>query len=331
MSEWQVKVIEVTEDNLRPHDNADALELVYVDSNYPVVVRKGQFKPGDTAVHVALDSVVPVDKSYFSFLDNGKPKARIKPKKLRGILSYGMLIENEFNDPIGTDVAEKYGVEKYEEESHLNLRNGMSNKDPHLFSTYDLDAMRKYAHLIPEGTPIYVTEKVHGTNASFVYSSRDDEFYVKSHRRFRKDVEGDVWWGIAKQYNLPELLKNELPDMVVQGEIYGRGIQNLTYGKNKPELAVFDILDLSTSEYLLPHRRVRLATRLGLPVVPVIDPFKEYQYNYDELIALAENMVSTYNGELLEGLVVEPLHAHIYHRGDRVKLKIVSEKYLNSK
>lgn len=78
MSEWKPEVVQVGE--VVPHPNADALDITKV-YDYPVVIRRGDFKPGDLAVYVPVDTVVPKDDPRWAFLEG---HTRIKAKREDG-------------------------------------------------------------------------------------------------------------------------------------------------------------------------------------------------------------------------------------------------------
>lgn len=119
-------------DKVLPHPNADRLEIIPV-FGYTVVSGKGNFKPGDFGIYFPPDSVVPV-LSQFEFLwpdiqageEIAYRKRRIKSKRLRGVISEGLLLPLEDFYPIignemypespwtpGTDLAPELGVEHY--------------------------------------------------------------------------------------------------------------------------------------------------------------------------------------------------------------------------
>lgn len=87
MSEFHVEVVRI--DKIGKHPNADALEITHVRGQYPVIVKLGQFREGDLAVHVPVDAIMSPDDSQWDFLDG---HYHIKAKKIRGILSLGMLV-----------------------------------------------------------------------------------------------------------------------------------------------------------------------------------------------------------------------------------------------
>lgn len=91
-SEWAVCKVEIHGFEQIP--GADQVEIArfgddYNTWDYPVVVRKGDFKEGDTAVYIPVDSIVP-DDPEFSWVGN----RRIRAKKIRGVYSEGLLISD---------------------------------------------------------------------------------------------------------------------------------------------------------------------------------------------------------------------------------------------
>src|SRR5579885_177914 len=115
MSDWQPQIVEIQE--VRKHPDAEALDIATVLGDYPVIVKRDEYKVGDRAAYIPIDSIVP-DNDYFHFLcpkayekyeENGEVKQRqlgpkypvggvpekyriIKAKKIRGIYSQGMLV-----------------------------------------------------------------------------------------------------------------------------------------------------------------------------------------------------------------------------------------------
>ena len=69
------------------HPNADRLEIHRIFDAYRCVSQKGLYKEGDLVAYIPPDNVVP-DTEDFAWLEG---KRRIKAKKLRGVISYGLL------------------------------------------------------------------------------------------------------------------------------------------------------------------------------------------------------------------------------------------------
>lgn len=122
MSEFSVRVVRIGE--IHKHENADKLSITHVDGGYPVVFSTGDYSPGDVAVYLPVDSIVP-DTAEFAFLapkdhPPGEPVPekyrRIKAKKLRGVFSMGMLTPLPPGETfsIGEDAQQVMGVTKWE-------------------------------------------------------------------------------------------------------------------------------------------------------------------------------------------------------------------------
>jgi RNA ligase (TIGR02306 family) len=109
--------------DVRPHPNADSLELATI-RGWQVVVKRGEFQSGDRCVYCEIDSVLP-DRSEFQFLRDRK--FRIKTIKLRGELSQGICFpitilnsgselrrirDQQLSE--GSDVTELLGVTRYQ-------------------------------------------------------------------------------------------------------------------------------------------------------------------------------------------------------------------------
>jgi RNA ligase (TIGR02306 family) len=96
--------------DIQPIEGADAIEVATVDG-WKVVIKKNEFKVGDLAVYLEIDSWIPHELAPFLSKGqepreyNGVKGERLRTIKLRGTTSQGLLlkIENCF------DVIEKDG------------------------------------------------------------------------------------------------------------------------------------------------------------------------------------------------------------------------------
>src|SRR5574339_91518 len=159
MSDWQPQLVRI--EKLEKHPFADVLDIATVLGDYPVIVKRDQFKAGELAQYIPIDTIVP-DTHTFYFLspkafkeedaiketDTPTPyqyeigkKYRvghvperyriIKAKKLREICSQGLLI-GQFEgyldgDPrpvnVGDSIVEYLGLKKWEEQEEDNIPN----------------------------------------------------------------------------------------------------------------------------------------------------------------------------------------------------------------
>lgn len=187
MSEFEVKVVRI--DRVEKHPNADRLDICHV-ADYPVIASRGDFKTGDLGVYIPIDAEVPLSHESFSFL-RSKPDqftARIKAKKLRGVFSMGLLIPASPSMVEGQDVQEMLGITKYEpDESNRvapKMGSGTAEKKEIDLPVYDVDGLRKFKAFF-EGKNVVITEKIHGSNARFVFSSGLNKLIVGSRTMFK--------------------------------------------------------------------------------------------------------------------------------------------------
>lgn len=115
MTDWQPQVVKI--EKVVNHPFADALDIATVLSDYPVIVKRGEYKADDVAAYLPIDTIVPdteqfyflCPKAYEKYEENGEIKQRqvgnkymlgqvpekyrvIKAKKIRDIYSQGMLV-----------------------------------------------------------------------------------------------------------------------------------------------------------------------------------------------------------------------------------------------
>ena len=114
MSSWEPQVVKI--EKVVHHPDADALDVATVLGDYPVIVKRDEYKEGDLAGYIPIDSIVPdteqfyflCPKAYEKYEENGETKQRqlgpkfpmgsvpekyriIRAKKIRGTYSQGML------------------------------------------------------------------------------------------------------------------------------------------------------------------------------------------------------------------------------------------------
>lgn len=294
---------------LEPHPDADTLSVVRV-GGYSVCARTNDWQGVDRAVYVVPDSVVDTRRPEFSFLAD-KAKAdgsyRVRAMRLRGVLSEGLLVPAPAGAELGEDLAGRLGVTRYEpdeegETKEKFVTGGEQESGPDLDTgpaKYDVDALKGNMGVFADGEPVFVSEKLDGSNARFVFW--DGRFWVKSRNHWVKrvpdyshvTVEGLVAKGMdvevakgvvdrlskkAKAVNgfwqameactaLQEYLVAN-PGTVVFGEVYGTTAR-LKYGlPDGNRFAAFDIY--RDGRFLDVDECLSLAYLHGLPWVPSI-------------------------------------------------------------
>jgi RNA ligase (TIGR02306 family) len=318
--------VEVVEVALKPHPNADTLSIANV-FGYPVVVRTEDWSPGSLGAYLTPDSVVDVARPEFTFLPGGAGgKHRIRAKKLRGVISFGLLIPAPPDAKPGDDVAERFGVEHYEPELKGAYTGGEAESAPnHLahLSRYDVDALRRYREVFVPGEEVVVTEKIHGANSRYCFL--DGRMWCGSRSEWKRQDDANLWWKALATTPTLEAHCRAFPGRVVYGEVYG-DVQSFRYGRRKGEarFAAFDVL-LDGRFLDAEEGRASLA-REDVPVVPLLGivPF-----DFDRICAMADGPSQVLGADHpREGCVIKPLAERFHQSIGRVQLKVVGADYL---
>ena len=296
---------------------------------------------------------------------SGPNKDRLKAIKLRGELSQGMLLKVsalDFNVDLGDDVAEQLGIVKYVPRVPANF-SGKWVSCPTEFepTKYDLENIKKVGGFFGDGEEVAITEKLHGTFCQVILL-RDQEDYegflnlgdgyqvgVTSKGvgaqgflmdPYDADAEKNIYIKAMKKYfDLPTV--NEIFDSVddmrptfgsgnidciqVMGEIYGMGIQDLSYGTTEPNFRYFDVrVQNIHGRHYLSHGALKHFSE-SLEMVPIV---YEGPYHRSLLVQHSHGQSVLNDGQIREGAVVRPIVERQSHRQGRVIAKSVSEQYL---
>lgn len=201
------------------------------------------------AAYVPPDSLVEISRPEFAFLATGSSKinadgrVRIKGKKIRGILSCGLLVPAPVGSVEGDDVAETLGVIRYDPSIRVSngpnsslYIGGEADSGPSAYHVkYDLDAGQRYAQqLFVPGEPVVVTEKIHGENARFVFSGG------RMHCGSRTE-----WKKMYADYShvTVEYLMAQQPDKMTQEKAEEIAARYAAKGKSKVKNKWWELLD----------------------------------------------------------------------------------------
>lgn len=313
------------------HPNADNLSITTVFGR-PVIFRTGTFRPGDVAAYIPIDAVVDTARPEFAWLKdkaNAEGLYRVKLQKIRNVPSYGFLEkgpEDGTQLTPGQNVMGLYGIKKYDPGPAYQQGAGIAgtavcSPQEGIVPLYDIESLRRYSGLLDEGEPVWISEKIHGSNGRWVYV--DGELYCGSRKKFRKD---SVWNEVAKAWDLPSILS--IPanhGLVLYGEVYGPGIQDLTYGLSKPSACFFDIYDTKTGRWYDPYDFLLWCNKYRLQTAPTLHwgPF-----NLEKAVAMAEGESVLCPGQVREGIVVKPQTERWNMDIGRVFLKLPGEGFL---
>lgn len=354
MSSFPVQARRVT---ISEHPNADAIELATIDG-FVSIVRKGEFQTGDLAVYLPEQALLPEELilalGLYERDEDGQPlydekglkgklagpeRNRIKPMRLRGIFSQGILYRPDFSIEEGEDYAERLGVTKWVPPVPVHMA-GELKPFPGLTSYTDIENIKRYPEALKEGEEVVAVEKAHGTCSIFTYV--EGIGFAVSSKGFAgrglglvdtKNERGqstNVYWRAAHLHDVPEKLERLCRERGAgKVTLYGEtiGVQDLKYGLSNGAIS-FAAFDLKVDDSYLDYDDfVAVTEALGLPLLPLLyrGPFS------DEAIWAAATGVEQVTGQethLREGVVVRPTAERQDLELGRVILKAVSEDYL---
>ncbi len=326
MSTHAVNIIEVAE--VRPHPNAERLEIIPV-GGWQAVVKKGQFAPGQRAVYIEPDYTVPTDRPEFSFLAKlGRDRHRLKAVRLRGELSYGLLIPvpSEISGAVvGANVMQELGVLRWEPDVKLTMADELPQDQwPQTYAPkFDVESYEKFPHVIADGERVVVTEKVHGANARYVVV--DGVFYQGSRQRWVIPGAGHIWARAATHNPAIEAWCRSNPGVVLYGEVYGN-VQSLTYGLGKGEVRFIAFAAVDQGRWL---DQGDLFDNLAMSMVPHCPVLYRGEFSHDVIKNIAErdSVVAASAGHMMEGVVAVPERERFHSSIGRVVVKHISNRY----
>lgn len=342
MSETFTEIVEIS--TVRPHPNADRLEIANV-KGATVVVQKGTFHPGEKAVWFPPNMVVPQKTAealgVSKFLKSG---GVVGACRLRGQPSYGFLTPLR-ELPLGANVDVAFGTAKYEPPP---VESAQYEPDHPAFHRYtDIQNVLSFPDAIPDWAPVRITEKIHGSNCRLGLIRVGDgqmEFMAGSNKKRLKRTEGwgSRYWRPLANKNIEGLLRGLSADVgpvqksvVIFGELFGRGVQDMDYGVSGP--TGFRLFDIAVNGTYLDWEYVTgLCDVFDVPTVPVLytGPFTpdliDKYTDRPTTIVDPGCVKASFKGR--EGIVITPLvEQHSDILGGRMILKSVSIDYIERK
>lgn len=342
--------------SILPIDGADSIEVATI-GGWNVVVKKHLHTVGEQVVYFEIDSWIP--ENIAPFLANyGSPAKefegvvgfRLKSKKLRGVVSQGLIISindlseinvetpddgvlpfNEIEWLTGEDVTDVLGVVKYEKPISASLGGDARGNFPYYIPKTDQERIQNLSRQLGTWSDFElefeVTEKLDGTSVTIYKNSvnianGEPEYGVCSRNIDFTDTPNNVYWLAAKNQNVHDALANDGRNLAVQGEIIGVGIQGNQYKLSKPTLYVFDIYDIDNQRYLKPDERREFCKEHDLNHVPLVAAaYSIAGHDIPSLLNMADGK-SQINDSKREGLVFKC----VSHPG--ISFKAVSNKWL---
>lgn len=199
----------------------------------------------------------------------------------------------------------------------------------------------------PDDTEWFVTEKVDGTSTTFTMKRlkrNKYEFYVcsrnvcfdKPEKEEKLFYETNVYTEMAIKYDIENVLKDilfntkglseHLDFVTIQGETYGKGVQQRDYHMDEVDFKAFNLI-YGDKEFgakrLNPREMTDKLSQYDISCVPILDEHFKLPNSIDEMVAYADGD-SVIDGDYREGVVLRT--------ADGVNsFKAVSNYYLTSK
>ncbi len=344
--------------DIQPIDGADAIEVAAV-GGWKVVVKKGEFRPGDLCIYCEVDSFLPIRdefeflrKSSYKKMKDGSEGFRLKTIRLRGQVSQGlllpitMLVSTLYKGSItiqeGEDVTERLGITKYEPPIPAELAGKVKGLFPYFLRKTDEERIqnltKEFELWKTQSHRFYVTEKMEGSSSTFYF--KDGDFGVCSRNLelaepepfvpgmvmcedgIERPKKENTFWKVAKELDLQNKMANVGINFALQGELIGEGIQGNPYKIKGHTIRFFSLYDIDSQEYhSFENLRRIVEDEMGLETVPVLDDDFKLPDTIEELLAYADAK-SVLNLEFdREGVVIRSYDKSI-------SFKVISNTYL---
>lgn len=351
------------------HDNADSLNVLTIPgTEYNYVLNNEEWKDYKGMVaFIEPDTIFPLENVIFHpfipFCKNG----RVRAKKIRGIQSYGILVRQPETEQWteGENVYERLNLSHYDAEmvaaqSNNKLNPGECAKAPSGdFPKYDVENAMKYANKVfTQGEKVWVTEKIHGANACYVY--KDGQMNCRSRNLWKKEYEGkpevdlealrakgvseeniericlkmenwkptlNTWWKVLANTPALRAFCEANEGVAVYGEIYGN-VKGFKYdtpgGEPNMKFRAFDLL--REGKWVNAPEAYEMLNKSEVPMVPLIS--NDFPFDFDYLKATCVGQSTLNDTHIREGIVIKPLVERWNQRLGRVQVKLVSPVYL---
>lgn len=189
---------------------------------------------------------------------------------------------------------------------------------------YDVDALKNYPATFEDGEPVIVTEKIHGSNARFIFF--DGIMYAGSRKLWKSPSSNCIFRKAVREIPWIEEWCRAHEGYVLWGEVTPTQ-GGYEYGSKNVQFFVFDVrtpdgkwVDESTSE------GIELLTHLQSHFVPVL---YKGPYNLEKIREFVDgNSTIASAKNIREGVVVKTAIERNVRGLGRAQLKIVSNKYL---
>lgn len=229
----------------------------------------------------------------------------------------------------GEDLTEIIGVTKYEPPVSLKFGGEAKGAFPSFIPETDETRIQSIPNFLVRnaGKRIYITEKMDGSSSTSYF--KDEEFGVCSHHINLKENKNNIFWNIARKYNIENILKDTGKNISIQGEICGPGICGNKYKFKEHKLFIFNVFDIDSYEYYSYWEFLRFANTNRLETVPILYD-NVFISNWSTVDDWVENSIgkSVFGDMQREGMVVRSMVEDTDFETGRLSFKVINPDFL---
>ncbi|MGZ8924582.1 MAG: RNA ligase (ATP) [Nitrososphaeraceae archaeon] len=257
-----------------------------------------------------------------------------------------------------TDFTDILEIKKHEPVIPASMGGEVYNVGQHIGVHYDLENIKNYPEAFNDNDWVRVEEKIHGSQCQVVILPFKDEYYHEEHLVVETDDGEKCYIAISSkglgakglflkhneqnEHNL--YIKTIRPllqqlayqvdhrnPVVVVGEVFGKGVQDLTYGQTSTSFRIFDVYigKRGTGKWLNYEELVEWCNVAGISRVPTVyvGPFSK-----EKVIELTQHTKSVFDPtQIREGVVIKSIIEQQVSNLGRLVLKSINEDYLTRK
>ncbi len=338
---------------IEPIEGADFIQKATV-IGWELVIKKDEFKVGDLAGYIQIDTVVP-EMEQFEFLR--ERKFRVRTIKLRKQISQGLLVPLPAGDwKEGDDITEELGVKKYSKDIELvedrprvpkvwykkiwymlkykyivKIFPGLKTYNRASFPTNlvpitDEERIQNIPNVLKShsGKEFFISEKLDGSSITIIHEKKwnSRSKYRICSRRFElfntKNEWHEVFYSTGFEKHIQSLVKeHRTPNIIVQGEYIGKP-QGNKYQMPRNEIRLFNIY--VDGKRLKQDEFYKDCFANDIPCCPLIAR-QPLSHDLPGIIMFAEGKSILNKCTEREGLVFRCIE-------DGLSFKVISNKYL---
>ena len=203
----------------------------------------------------------------------------------------------------------------------------------HIAAKTDVERIQNMIFVLEDKSPFVATEKIDGTSCSIMceknFSGQIKQYICSRNVVFKAPnqkcfYDTNVYYEAYHKYNLGEkiiqILKDyNLPNVALQMEIYGEGIQKRDYSTKEHKIAVFHIV--SDGIKFPMEKTAEICEKYDIPHVPILDANYILPDSIQELQSYVEGEKSRIDNLPKEGIV-------FYSKDGQQYFKFVSPNFL---